>query len=284
MIMALFLLAAEVLFVAAPFTAEGSFTGEIEGPAVDRAGNVYAVSFAKKNTIGRVTPEGKAELFLEMPGTSLANGIRIGKDGMLYVADYTGHNVLKIDPATRQVSVFAHEPRMNQPNDLAMSKDGTLWASDPDWKNGTGQLWRIGTDGKVTRVAEGMGTTNGIDLSPDEKFLYVNESVQRKVWRFRIGRDGSLGDKQLLIAFPDFAMDGMRVDRKGNLYISRHGKGTVAVVSPAGKVLREVATLGSKPSNVAFGGVDGKTIYVTEMEKGRLVRFRTDTAGREWGR
>jgi sugar lactone lactonase YvrE len=93
-----------------------------------------------------------------------------------------------------------------------------------------------------------------------------------------------LGDKQLLIAFPDFAMDGMRVDRKGNLYISRHGKGTVAVVSPAGKVVREVATLGSKPSNVAFGGVDGKTLYVTEMEKGRLVRFRTDTAGREWGR
>jgi sugar lactone lactonase YvrE len=86
------------------------------------------------------------------------------------------------------------------------------------------------------------------------------------------------------VEFPDFSMDGMRVDRKGNLYISRHGKGTVAVVSPAGKVVREVATLGSKPSNVAFGGVDGKTLYVTEMEKGRLVRFRTETAGREWGR
>ena len=55
-------------------------------------------------------------------------------------------------------------------------------------------------------------------------------------------------------------------------------------MSPAGKVVREVATLGSKPSNVAFGGVDGKTLYVTEMEKGRLVRFRTETAGREWGR
>ncbi len=284
MIMVLFLLAAEVLFVAAPFTAERSFTGEIEGPAVDRAGNVYAVSFAKKNTIGRVTPEGKAEIFIEMPGASLANGIRIAKDGMLYVADYTGHNILKIDPATRQVSVFAHEPKMNQPNDLAMSKDGTLWASDPDWKNGTGQLWRIGTDGKVTRVAEGMGTTNGIDLSPDGKFLYVNESVQRKVWRFRVMPDGSLAEKQLLVEFPDFAMDGMRVDRTGNLFISRHGKGTVAMVSPQGKVLREIDTLGAKPSNVAFGGVDGKTVYVTEMEKGRLVKFRVPTAGREWGR
>jgi gluconolactonase len=284
MIMVLFLLAAEVLFAATPFTAERSFTGEIEGPAVDRAGNVYAVSFSKKNTIGRVTPEGKGEVFLEMPGASLANGIRIGKDGMLYVADYTGHNILKIDPATRQVSVFAHEPKMNQPNDLAMSKDGTLWASDPDWKNGTGQLWRIGTDGKVTRVAEGMGTTNGIDLSPDGRYLYVNESVQRKVWRFRVMGDGTLAGKQLLVEFPDFAMDGMRVDRQGNLFISRHGKGTVAMVSPAGKVLREIDTLGAKPSNVAFGGVDGKTIYVTEMEKGRLVKFRVPAAGREWGR
>lgn len=282
--MVLFLLAAEVLFVATPFTVERSFTGEIEGPAVDRAGNVYAVSFAKKNTIGRVTPEGKGEVFIEMPGASLANGIRIAKDGMLYVADYTGHNILKIDPATRRVSVFAHEPKMNQPNDLAMSKDGTLWASDPDWKNGTGQLWRIGTDGKVARVAEGMGTTNGIDLSPDGKFLYVNESVQRKVWRFRVMPDGSLVEKQLLIEFPDFAMDGMRVDRRGNLFISRHGKGTVAMVSPEGKVIREIATLGAKPSNVAFGGKDGKTVYVTEMEKGRLVQFRVPTAGREWGR
>jgi len=284
MIMTLFLLAAEVLFVATPFTAERSFTGEIEGPAVDRAGNVYAVSFAKKNTIGRVTPDGKAELFIEMPGTSLANGIRIAKDGMLYVADYTGHNILKIDPATRQVSVFAHEPKMNQPNDLAMGKDGTLWASDPDWKNGTGQLWRIGTDGKVTRVAEGMGTTNGIELSPNGKYLYVNESVQRKVWRFRVMPDGSLAEKRLLIEFPDFSMDGMRVDRKGNLFISRHGKGTVAMVSPEGKVIREIDTLGKKPSNVAFGGKDGKTVYVTEMEKGRLVQFRVPTAGREWGR
>jgi gluconolactonase len=273
MIMVLFLLAAEVLFVATPFTAERSFTGEIEGPAVDRAGNVYAVSFARKNTIGRVTPEGKAEVFLEMPGTSLANGIRIAKDGMLYVADYTGHNVLKIDPATRKVSVFAHEPKMNQPNDLAMGKDGTLWASDPDWKNGTGQLWRIGTDAKVTRVAEGMGTTNGIELSPNGKYLYVNESVQRKVWRFRVMSDGTLAEKRLLIEFPDFAMDGMRVDRRGNLFISRHGKGTVAMVSPEGKLIREIDTLGAKPSNVAFSP-DQRTVYVTEMEKGRLVRFR----------
>jgi len=273
--MMVFLLAAEILFVAMPFTAEKSFTGEIEGPAVDRAGNVYAVSFERKNTIGRVSPDGKGEIFVEMPKGSLANGIRIGRDGQLFVADYTGHNILKIDPSTRKISVFAHEAGMNQPNDLAMAKDGTLWASDPNWGNGTGQIWRISKEGHVVRAAEGMGTTNGIELSRDGKYLYVNESVQRKVWRFRVERNGTLSGKTLLIGFPDFSMDGMRMDRKGNLLISRHGKGTVAMVSPAGKVIREIDTLGKKPSNVAISA-DGKTVYVTEMEKGRLVRFRLE--------
>jgi len=273
--MMVFLLAAEILFVAVPFTAEKSFTGEIEGPAVDRAGNVYAVSFERKNTIGRVSPDGKGEIFVEMPQGSLANGIRIGRDGQLFVADYMGHNILKIDPSTRKISVFAHEAGMNQPNDLAMAKDGTLWASDPNWGKGTGQIWRISKEGKVVRVAEGMGTTNGIELSRDGKYLYVNESVQRKVWRFRVDRSGTLSGKTLLIEFPDFSMDGMRMDRKGNLLISRHGKGTVAMVSPAGKVIREIDTLGKKPSNVAISA-DGKTVFVTEMEKGRLVRFRLE--------
>ena len=256
--MMVFLLAAEILFVAVPFTAEKSFTEEIEGPAVDQVGNVYAVSFKRKNTIGRVSPQGKGEVFVEMPAGSFANGIRIGRDGTLFVADYTGHNILTVHPATRKISVFAHEARMNQPNDLAMAKDGTLWASDPNWGNGTGQIWRISRDGKVVRA-----------------YLYVNESVQRKVWRFRVDRDGTLSGKTLLLEFPDFSMDGMRMDRKGNLLIARHGKGTVAMVSPTGKVIREIETLGKKPSNVAISA-DGKTVYVTEMEKGRLVLFRLE--------
>ena len=65
------------------------------------------------------------------------------------------------------------------------------------------------------------------------------------------------------------------MDRKGNLLIARHGKGTVAMVSPTGKVIREIETLGKKPSNVAISA-DGKTVYVTEMEKGRLVLFRLE--------
>src|SRR5687767_3654770 len=99
---------------------------------------------------------------------------------------------------------------MNQPNDLALAADGTLYASDPNWKEGTGQLWRINKDGSVTRLQKDMGTTNGIDISPDGKTLYVNESVQRNVWAFDIAEDGTLQNKRLLRKFDDHGFDGMR--------------------------------------------------------------------------
>ena len=72
---------------------------------------------------------------------STANGSRFGPDGLLYVADYTGHNILQVDPVTKALRVFAHEARMSQPNDLAMAADGTIYASDPDWQAGTGRIW-----------------------------------------------------------------------------------------------------------------------------------------------
>jgi sugar lactone lactonase YvrE len=180
--------------------------------------------------------------------------------------------------------VFAHNDAMNQPNDLAIALDGTLYASDPNWKAGTGQLWRIDRDGKTERLAEGMGTTNGIEVSPDGKNLYVNESVQRNVWVFDLTAEKKLANKRLLRKFEDFGFDGMRCDVDGNLYITRHGKGTVVKLSPKGEILKEIDVLGSKPSNLCFGGLDGRTVYVTEVEHQRLVEFRVDRPGLEWVR
>jgi sugar lactone lactonase YvrE len=274
----------EKLFVATPLTAEKTFTTGIEGPACDAKGNIFVVNFARQQTIGQITPEGKGEVFVELPGKSTGNGIVFDRKGTMYVADYVGHNVLRIDPAARKISVFAHEDRMNQPNDLAVSPDGTLYASDPNWKQGTGQIWRVDREGKVALVAEKMGTTNGIEVSPDGKTLYVNESVQRNIWAFDIGRDGALSGKRLLKKFENYGFDGMRCDVDGNLYITRHGKGTVIALSPAGEVRHEIDVLGDKPSNLCFGGPDGRTVYVTEVEKQRLVQFRVDRPGLAWQR
>lgn len=277
-------LTAMELFHATPLTPDKVFTEGIEGPACDAHGNIFVVNYHHQHTIGKTTPDGKSEVWVELPEGSTGNGIRFDRAGMMYVADYTRHNVLRIDPATKEVTIFAHEDKMNQPNDLAITRDGVLYASDPNWKASTGQLWRIDRDGKVTRVAENMGTTNGIDVSPDGKTLYVNESVQRNIWAFTIQPDGSLTNKRLLIQFPDFGFDGMRMDVDGNIYTTRHGKGTVAKVSPEGKVLQEIDVLGSKPSNICFGGPDGRTAYVTEVDHQRLVQFRVDRPALEWQR
>src|SRR5688572_24295221 len=137
--------AAAELFKAEAVTEEGLFTEGIEGPACDREGNVYAVNFAKEGTIGRTTPEGKSEVFVTLPEGSVGNGIVFDRAGsVFFVADYTKHNVLRVDVKSRRIEVLAHEPGMNQPNDLAMGPDGTLYASDPNWKDGTGKLWRVG--------------------------------------------------------------------------------------------------------------------------------------------
>ncbi len=258
------------------------FTDGIEGPACDQAGNVFAVNFAKQGTIGKVTPEGIASLFVALPEGSIGNGIRFAPDGTFFVADYKKHNILRIDPQNKKISVHAHHPEMNQPNDLALSPDGkTLYASDPNWKEGTGNLWRIDDDGTVTRIAREMGTTNGIEVSPNGKILYVNESKQRNVWAFDLSSEGNLSNKRLIRHFDDHGFDGMRCDIKGNLYITRHGKGSVIKMTPSGEILREVPVLGKRPSNLCFGGPDRRTVYVTEVDSQRLIQFRADQPGRE---
>lgn len=275
---------AEQLFVATPLTAKNSFTAGIEGPAVDAAGNVYAVNFARQGTVGIVTPGGEAREWLALPGASVPNGLRFGQDGALFVADYVGHTIYRVAPGSSEPVPFAVEPAMSQPNDLAILADGTLYASDPDWVNNTGRVWRIARDGAVTLAADGLGTANGIDVSPDGRTLYVNESVQRTIWAFTIAPDGGLSNRRLVKRFKDYGLDGMRSDVDGNLYVTRHGKGTVVKLSPRGAVLREIALPGSKPSNICFGGADGRTAYVTEVEHGRVLQFRVDRPGLEWQR
>ena len=271
------------LFVATPWTKSGLFTAGIEGPACDREGNLYAVSFGDKRSIGRITPGGKAESWITLPEGSTGNGIRFNRAGEMFVADYTGHNVLKVDPQTKEVTVFAHEPTMHQPNDLAIGPDGTLYASDPDWKNKDGALWKISPDGKVSKLADDQGTTNGIEVSPDGKTLYVAESKQRRVEAWDLV-DTGLANERILIEFEEHGLDGMRCDVDGNLYITRHGAGEVLKLSGEGKVLKTIPLPGSMPSNLCFGGPDGKTVYVTEVENRQVLRFRADRPGLAWQR
>jgi len=267
------------LFESIVFTAPGLFTSGIEGPAVDKSGIIYAVNFDHQGTIGQVSPKGEASLFVELPEGSIGNGIRFDSHGNMFVADYTRHNILKIDMSTQKITVFAHESDMTQPNDIAIDDKDRIYASDPNFKEKKGRIWRIEKN-KVVLLDSLEGATNGIEVSPDNKILYVNASP--KVWAYDLSSHGEISNKRLLIEFSDFVMDGMRCDVDGNLYIARFGKGTVVKVSPEGKVLEEIKLEGEKPTNVAFGGNDGCTVYVTLQDKGNIEYFRVETPGRGW--
>ncbi|MGB2714607.1 MAG: SMP-30/gluconolactonase/LRE family protein [Vicinamibacterales bacterium] len=268
-------------------TAEHLFTNNIEGPDVDRSGRLFVVNVEKDGTIGLVHPDGKVEKFVDLPAGSTANAIKFNRAGMMLLADYTGHNVLQLDPATRKITTYVHRDDFNQPNDLAITRDDVVFASDPHWASGTGKLWRIdrgpaeGT-GTAVLLEDKMGTTNGIELSPDERTLYVAESVQRRIWAYDVDAKHQISNKRLLIALPDYGLDGIKCDREGALYVTRHGKGTIAVVSPRGEIVREIRLKGTKPSNLVFGGTDGRTVFVTLQDRGAIETFRTDVPGRTW--
>ena len=257
-------------YEAKDFTPDGLFTSGIEGPATDAQGNIYVVNFEREGTIGIVTPKGEASLFVVLPEGSTGNGIRFNSRGDMLIADYTGHNILKVDMQTKEISVFAHEVTMNQPNDITITSDDYLYASDPNWREGTGNLWLISPMGEVTLLESDMGTTNGIEVSPDGKRLYVNESRQRNLWVYDIAPDKSISNKRLLLKFEDGGFDGMRFATDGNLYVTRPGKGAVVVISPEGNLIREIDVLGKSPTNIAFYN---NRAYVTLQDRGSIATF-----------
>lgn len=263
------------LYTASDFT-DSLFTGGIEGPMYHTDGNLYVVNFQKEGTIGLVKPDGECALFVELPAGSTGNGIRFDSNGDMLIADYSAHNVLKVDMKTKKIAVYAHDSTMNQPNDLTIMKNGIVFCSDPNWSNSTGKLWRVNTDGSTTLLMEGLGTTNGIEVSPDNKFLYVNESIQRSIWRYDINEKGELLNKKLLITFQDGGLDGMKCDPQGNLWVARYDKGRVIQLSPHGIMLREVKLKGQKPTNLTFGGKDGKTVFVTMQDRGMVEKFEIE--------
>jgi sugar lactone lactonase YvrE len=280
-------IAQEARFQSRQVSPAGEYTFGIEGPAVDQSGNLYVVNFGKPGTIGKLAAgASQSKLFAVLPEGSVGNAIRFDRDGRMFVADYKKHNIFLVSADGNDVETYFHSDDFNQPNDFTIATDGTIYASDPHWKQHDGQVWRVwkSADGTVTgerMVADRrMSTTNGIDLSPDGKTLYVGESDTREIWSYRI--DGShLLSPRLVKRFDDFDIDGLRTDAAGDLFVARILKGTIAVLSPQGKLKREIPLNAKEPTNLAFGGPDGKTVFVTQRKGGFVESFRTDRPGRE---
>jgi signal peptidase len=275
------------LFESVQVTPSGEYTFGIEGPAVDPDGNLFVVNFGQPGTIGKLPAGGTAsERFAALPDGSIGNAIRFDRNGTMFIADYKRHNIFAIPKGATEPFVWFHSDEMNQPNDITVAHDGTIYASDPNWKGREGHVWRIAraadgsAEGQVMASPRAMGTTNGIDLSPDGKTLYVGESSNGQVWSYTI-RGNELTDARLVKSFQPDTIDGLRTDVAGRLYVARILKGTIALMKPNGAVEREVALRAKEPTNLAFGGSDGKTVFVTQRQGGFIESFRTDQQGRE---
>ena len=280
--------AEEALFTSKKITPDGEYTPGIEGPAADASGNLYVVNFQRSGTIGKVAAgAAQSALFTSLPAGSIGNGIRFDRDGRMYIADFKKHTIWVIAAGETTPRLYFHSDRFNQPNDLAIAADGTLYASDPRFASPAGgQIWRItrGADGmgrgEIMSSPRRLGVTNGLDLSPDGATLYVSESNSRQVWAYRL--DGNqLRDPRLVKAFRDFEVDGLRTDRDGRIYLARLSAGRIAVIAPDGSLVREVPLLGKQPTNLSFGGRDGRTVFVTQKDGRFIEAFRVDRPGRE---
>jgi signal peptidase len=313
--------AGEELFVSKPLTPVKEYTSHIEGPAVNAAGDLFVANIKIPGAgddgggIGQVKSGATtSELFLpRLPSQNgvqgIGNGIRFDQQNRMYVADFKNHMIHVFDagPTTTRRDYFVARPNIqgkpvfNQPNDLAIARDGTLYASDP--KGGTGRIWKIikaadGTvSGKPMTSTRTMGRTNGLDLSPDNKTLYVSESkvhaVPASVWAYRINGT-ALADPVPLKTFTEGGdVDGLRVDTDGRIFVTRAevGKigqmiGQVFILVPPGAVGTApdpVTTQGKNPTNLTFGGADGRDVFVTQADPAKLFieRFRTNRPGRE---
>jgi len=275
------------MYVSRQLTPSDEYTPGIEGPAVDAAGNLYVANHGRQGTIGRLQAGAtQSELFLELPPGSVGNGIRFDREGRMFIADYKNHNVFVLERGQSQLQVYFHSDDFNQPNDLTVAADGSIYASDPNWRRRDGQVWRItrGPDvngqGEAMSVERKLGTTNGLDLSPDGTTLYVDESETREIWAYRL-EGAKLAAPRLVKKFADFGLDGLRTDIDGLLYVTRILKGTVVVLTADGKLVREIPLQAKEPTNLAFGGPDGRTVFVTQRQGGFIESFRVDRPGRE---
>ncbi|WP_437924587.1 SMP-30/gluconolactonase/LRE family protein [Sorangium sp. So ce291] len=215
-----------------------------------------------KATIHRFVPPDSFEVFIE---DSSSNGLGIDVDGNLIACTHDTRSVSVFDLGTkarRPVAEGYMGKRFNSPNDVVVRGDGNVYFTDPDFQlSGRSELpmavYRVSPSGDVS-VVDTMDSPNGVALSPDGSALYAGE-FGGPIWRYPLNADGSPGPAPERIADLMDA-DGMGVDCAGNLYVG--WVGGVEVIAPSGEKLGTIEGTG-KASNVAFGGADRKTLYIT---------------------
>jgi gluconolactonase len=260
-----------------------------EGPVwVNADGGGYLLfSDPNNNLIYRLSADAEVQPYLTKSGYAGedigeygqpgSNGLTLDDQGRLTICQHGNRRVVRIEKngLTTVLADRWEGRRLNSPNDLVYRSDGTLFFTDPpfglpkqhaDPRRETPQFGVYSVrDGKVRLVAKDFAGPNGLAFSPDEKILYVGnwDDTNKVVFRYPVNTDGTLGSGELFFdmttAPGDDAVDGIKVDQRGNVYVS--GPGGLWILSPEGKHLGTLRGP-EHPHNMAWGGRDGRTLFL----------------------
>ncbi len=257
----------------------------IEGPSFDRAGNLYCVDL-QYGRIFRITPDGVFDVVCQYDGQP--NGLKIHQDGRIFVADHK-NGLMVLDPASGTIEPlleFGYLERFRGLNDLVFSREGDLYFTDQGQsglQSPSGCLYRLRANGQLDRLLDAIPSPNGLILTPDERTLYMAVTRGNCVWRVPLAflDNGAVTRVGVFVHMSGgTGPDGMAMAEDGSFAVAHVGLGTVWLYSPLGEVvarIRSCAGLGT--TNVAFGGPDRRTLYITESETGTIMQARVDIAG-----
>ena len=258
--------------------------GFLEGPAWHPDGFLY-VTDEINNRISRVFPDGRVEKVLDIGDP---DGSTMDREFRLITTGDVDRVVIAVQPdGTYRVLADRYEgKRLNSPNDIVLGPDGAFYFTDPNMDLPKDQkqeipfqgVYRLGTDGSMRLLVRDLGAPNGLAFSPDGKRLYIDDSKAREIRVYDVGRNGDLSNPRLFGKEEGPPRtgppDGMRVDRRGNLFVT--GPLGIWVWAPSGKHLGTIV-LPENAANLAWGDADLRTLYITATSS--VYRLRTKTRG-----
>ena len=250
-----------------------------EGPVWSKEGYLL-FSDVPNNLILQWSPGHKAAEFRK--DSNGANGNTFDHQGRLYTCESVNRRVIRTGGEDRpQVLADKWEgKRLNAPNDIVVSRNGHAYFTDPAFGAQADAreldfygVYHIPPKGPLKLIAKPAGRPNGIALSPNGRILYVANTDDRNVRAYDLDRNGDASNERVVVSGVDGPPDGMKVDEKGNLYVTANG---VAIYTPQGKLLHTIE-IGERPSNCAWGDPDYKALYVTARTS--VYRIRLEIKG-----
>ncbi|VFR30537.1 Gluconolactonase [plant metagenome] len=255
----------------------------LEGPVFDRAGNLY-VTDIPWGRIFRIDPAGEWTLVAEYDGEP--NGMKFLDSGTLLITDYK-NGLMQLDIASGKVAAFLarrNSERFKGVNDLVFDTAGNLYFTDQGQSglhDPSGRLYRLRPSGQLDLLLANVPSPNGVALSPDERVLYLAVTRGNCVWRVPLLPDGSVAKvSQFFTSHGASGPDGLAVDQQGRLLVANPGLGYVWVLNHRAEPVQVLrGPEGCSTTNLAFGGADGRDLYVTNATHGQILRARLDVAG-----